>query len=76
MPSFKNTFSDTERWSLVAFVRTLHKNTAPKVEIPAQAAKERAEKLLRAAHPDTDLDQCTVAMERALIRLQVAARGR
>lgn len=41
MPSFKNTLSDEERWSLVAFVRTLHKNTAPKVEIPAQAAKER-----------------------------------
>jgi mono/diheme cytochrome c family protein len=41
MPSFKNTLSDEERWSLVAFVRTLHKNTAPKVEIPAKAAKER-----------------------------------
>lgn len=41
MPSFKSTLSDAERWALVAFVRTLHKNTAPKVEIPAQAAKER-----------------------------------
>ncbi len=41
MPSFKNTLSDEERWALVAFVRTLHKNTAPKVEIPAQAARER-----------------------------------
>jgi F-type H+-transporting ATPase subunit epsilon len=42
----------------------------------AQAAREQAEKLLRAAHPDTDLDQATIALERALIRLQVAAKGR
>lgn len=42
----------------------------------AQAAKERAEKLLHAAHPDTDIDQATIAMQRALIRLQVASRGR
>jgi mono/diheme cytochrome c family protein len=41
MPSFKHTLSDAERWSLVAFVRTLHKNTAPKVEVPEKAAKER-----------------------------------
>jgi F-type H+-transporting ATPase subunit epsilon len=42
----------------------------------AQAAKEQAEKLLKAAHPETDLDLATVALERALIRLQVAAKGR
>ena len=41
MPSFKHTLSDEERWSLVAFVRTLHKHTAPPVAIPAQAGKER-----------------------------------
>ena len=42
----------------------------------AQAAKDEAEKLLRAAHPDTDIDQATIALERALVRLQVAAKGR
>jgi len=42
----------------------------------AQAAKAEAEKLLRAAHPDTDIDQATIALERALIRLQVAAKAR
>lgn len=41
MPSFKHTLSDAERWSLVAFVRTLHKHTAPKVEIPEKAVRER-----------------------------------
>jgi len=42
----------------------------------ARAAKEEAEKLLRAAHPDTDINQATIALERALIRLQVASKGR
>jgi F-type H+-transporting ATPase subunit epsilon len=42
----------------------------------AQAAKDQAEKLLHAAHPDTDIDQATIALERALIRLQVAAKRR
>jgi F-type H+-transporting ATPase subunit epsilon len=42
----------------------------------AQAAKDRAEKLLHAAHPDTNIDMASVALERALIRLQVASRRR
>jgi F-type H+-transporting ATPase subunit epsilon len=42
----------------------------------ARAANEEAEKLLRAAHPETDLDLATVALDRALVRLQVAAKGR
>jgi F-type H+-transporting ATPase subunit epsilon len=41
----------------------------------AKAAKEQAEKLLHAARPETDLDLATVALERALVRLQVAAKG-
>ena len=41
----------------------------------AQAAKEQAEKLLRSAEPDVDVDQATIALQRALIRLQVAAKG-
>ena len=40
----------------------------------ARAAKERAEKLLRSPNPDTDLNRAQVALERALIRLQVASR--
>ena len=41
----------------------------------ARAAKERAEKLLRSPKSDTDLNRAAVALERALIRLQVASRG-
>jgi mono/diheme cytochrome c family protein len=32
MPTFKYTLSDEERWALVAYVRTLHKNDAPKID--------------------------------------------
>ncbi len=42
----------------------------------AQAAKEQAEKLLRSAERDVDNDQAAIALQRALIRLQVAAKGR
>jgi len=42
----------------------------------AQAAKEEAEKLLRGADPDTDINQASIALQRALIRLQVASKGR
>ena len=42
----------------------------------AQAAKDRAEKLLHTPEPDTDLSQATIALQRALIRLQVAGRRR
>ncbi|HWP85867.1 MAG TPA: F0F1 ATP synthase subunit epsilon [Terriglobia bacterium] len=40
----------------------------------ARAAKERAERRLKSPDPDVDLNRATVALERALIRLQVAAR--
>jgi F-type H+-transporting ATPase subunit epsilon len=40
----------------------------------AQAARERAEKRLRSPDPDTDIQRAIVALERALIRLQVASR--
>jgi len=32
MPTFKYTLSDEERWALVAYVRTLHKNKADKID--------------------------------------------
>ena len=40
----------------------------------AQAARERAEKRLRSSDPDTDIERTIIALERALIRLQVASR--
>ena len=40
----------------------------------ARAAKERAEKRLRSPDPEMDLNRVTVALERALVRLQVASR--
>ena len=42
----------------------------------AQAAKDQAEKLLRTPDPDTNIAQISIALERALIRLQVPTRGR
>ena len=42
----------------------------------AQAAKERAERLLKNPKPDTDIARATVALERALVRLQVASKSR
>jgi mono/diheme cytochrome c family protein len=41
MPVFGGTLSEKERWSLVAYMRTLHKNDAPKVVVPAEAKAER-----------------------------------
>ena len=40
----------------------------------ARAAKERAERRLKSPDPDVDLNRASVALERALIRLQVASR--
>ena len=42
----------------------------------ARAAKERAEKRLRSPDPDVDINRAGVALERALIRLQVASKRR
>jgi mono/diheme cytochrome c family protein len=41
MPTFKYTLSDAERWSIVAYVRTLHKNDAPKIELTPEMNRER-----------------------------------
>ncbi len=41
----------------------------------AQAARDRAEERLRQPSPDTDWDRSTLALQRALIRLQVASKG-
>ncbi|MGH9787041.1 MAG: F0F1 ATP synthase subunit epsilon [Terriglobia bacterium] len=59
---------------------TILAETAEKAEeidvARAQAAKERAEKRLRGQEGDLDLSRAAISLERALIRLQVAARGR
>jgi F-type H+-transporting ATPase subunit epsilon len=41
----------------------------------ARASKDRAEKRLSHPDPETDINRATVALERAMIRLQVATRG-
>jgi F-type H+-transporting ATPase subunit epsilon len=40
----------------------------------AQAAKERAEKRLRGNDPETDVVRATIALERALIRIQLVSK--
>lgn len=40
----------------------------------AQTARERAEKRLRSPDPEVDLSRATIALERALIRIQVGSR--
>jgi F-type H+-transporting ATPase subunit epsilon len=42
----------------------------------AEAARERAEKRLAAPPPDIDWDRATVALQRAIIRIQVATKHR
>ncbi|MBI3941198.1 MAG: F0F1 ATP synthase subunit epsilon [Acidobacteria bacterium] len=41
----------------------------------AQQAKDRAEKRLKSKDPETDFNRAKVALERALIRLQVAGKA-
>jgi F-type H+-transporting ATPase subunit epsilon len=41
----------------------------------ARAAKERAEQRIKSPDPDCDINRASIALERALIRLQVASRG-
>jgi mono/diheme cytochrome c family protein len=41
MPTFKYTLSDAERWSIVAYVRTLHNNDAPKIELTPEMNRKR-----------------------------------
>lgn len=40
----------------------------------AKAARERAEKRLKGGTPDTDFERAKVALEKSLIRMQVAGR--
>jgi F-type H+-transporting ATPase subunit epsilon len=40
----------------------------------AQAARDRAERRLKSPNPDVDLDRAAVALQRALIRIQVGSR--
>jgi F-type H+-transporting ATPase subunit epsilon len=40
----------------------------------AQAAKDRAEKRLRSFDSEIDLNRASIALERAIIRMQVASR--
>ena len=40
----------------------------------AQAAKDRAERRLKSPDPDVDINRATVALQRALVRLQVSSR--
>lgn len=51
--------------------------TAEEIDLNrARTARERAEKrLARPGDPDLDWDRATFALQRALLRLQVAARG-
>lgn len=49
MPTFKHTLSDAERWALVAYLRTLHKNDAPSVEILPAVDTSRPSFPVRAA---------------------------
>ena len=41
MPTFKYTLSDAERWSIVAYVRTLHDNDAPELELTPEMNRKR-----------------------------------
>ena len=42
----------------------------------AQTSKERAERRLSNPDPDTDINRATIALHKALSRLQVASRGK
>jgi mono/diheme cytochrome c family protein len=42
MPTFKNTLSDEQRWSLVAYLRTLHKNDAEKIDFSQPISTEHS----------------------------------
>ncbi len=48
--------------------------TAEEIDISrAERARQRAEERLSKSSPDTDFERCRVALERALVRLQVAS---
>ncbi len=64
MPTFKYTLSDAERWALVAYLRTLHKNSAPPVEIASTVSTVRPASPIRQA-PSWDIaeDERTALVE-------------
>lgn len=64
MPTFKYTLSDAERWTLVAYLRTLHKNSAPPVEIASTVSTVRPAPPIRQA-PSWDIaeDERTALVE-------------
>ena len=41
MPTFKYTLSEAEIWSIIAYVRTLHPNKAPKIELTPEMKRKR-----------------------------------
>ncbi|MEK7748315.1 MAG: c-type cytochrome [Nitrospirota bacterium] len=57
MPPFGGVLSDQERWALVAYMRTLHKNDKPKVVVPADAKKERTK------HPTSRVKKIEIPVE-------------
>lgn len=56
MPTFKNTLSEAELWSLVAYVRTLHPNDAPKIMITPEMKRKRPKfPMIRKVDLDPDI---------------------
>ena len=50
---------------------------AEEIDVPrAEEAKKRAEQHLRSMNPETDFDRALVALERAVVRLEVAEKNR
>ena len=48
---------------------------ALEIDVPrAEAARKRAEDMIRSPNPDTDIARATVSLQRAVARLQVAAK--
>jgi mono/diheme cytochrome c family protein len=57
MPTFKYTLSESKMWSIVAYVRTLHPNDAPRIEITPEMKRKRPR---FARIRDVDLDPNTL----------------
>jgi len=63
MPTFKYTLSEAEIWSIIAYVRTLHPNSAPKIEL----TKEMKRKRPRGARiRNVDIDPAVLADEKRI----------
>ncbi len=55
MPTYKYTLSEAEIWSIVAYIRTLHPNDAPKIVITPEMKRKRP-KFARIRNVDLDPD--------------------